>query len=95
MVQGEFSRAKYILVTLVPCTNVMDLLMKLLLNKCDLLFDSCDLSGVLEAQVRLVGTPLGLHGLPGGGGAAQAGLRSKGTLPREKSHHRGKANRTC
>lgn len=69
----------------------MGLLMKLLLNKCDLLLDSCDLSGILEAQVRLVGSPLGLHGLPGGGGAAPAGLRSKGALPREKSHHRGKA----
>ncbi len=50
---------------------------------------SRDFPRVLEAEVRLAGPPLGLHGVPGGGGAAEAGLRRQGALPGEEPNHRG------
>lgn len=48
---------------------------------------SCVLPGVLEAEECIPGPPLGLPGLPGGGGAPPAGVRSQGTMPGEKPHH--------
>ncbi|XP_074831712.1 anoctamin-7-like isoform X4 [Carettochelys insculpta] len=46
-----------------------------------------DLPGVLEAEERHVGAPLGLHGLPGGGGAAQARVRCHGPADGTEPHH--------
>ena len=48
---------------------------------------SGDIPRVLEAEVRDSGAPLGLHGLPGGGGAAQARLRRPSARLWQEPHH--------
>ena len=48
---------------------------------------SCDIPGVLEAEVCQPGTSLGLHGVPGGGGAPKTGLCCQSSVPGEEPDH--------